>query len=129
MKKQVIITSIVLVLLITIAHFNALIQEIPITISVSDKFEVDLDKNLNFGTVPAGMETSKKINITNNGENKKFIHLQETSLTAWIYFSENNFILKPNEINEVTILIKIPKNAMEKTYESKLNIYAFDYLL
>jgi len=84
-------------------------------------FNVDTDA-IYFGTImPFGIGT-RIINVANSNQTSIVDIKAYGELKGWIYVSENNFILKPNEEKTVKVMVYVPENAKYKDYEGALKI-------
>ena len=92
-----------------------------LTVGSYTGFNVDSDA-VYFGTImPYGIVT-RTINITNLDKMSLVNMKVYGDMKGWIYVSENNFILGPNENKDVRIMIYVPKDAEYKNYEGELKI-------
>ncbi|MBU0929731.1 MAG: hypothetical protein KJ623_01525 [Nanoarchaeota archaeon] len=95
--------------------------DIYLTVGNYTGFNVDTDA-IYFGTImPSGIGT-KIINIANLNQTSIINIKVYGGLKGWIYVSENNFILKPNEDRTLEIIVRIPENAKYKDYKGTLKI-------
>jgi hypothetical protein len=114
-----IVLAILAAILITVVVYNTKsifdMQEYAYHITVVSKKEVGLDIGtdaLYFGNVPQGGFAQRYVNITNSHtEPLKVIIKFSGDHSNWISSSDNNFIVYPGQINQVTITANIPEQA------------------
>ena len=79
-------------------------------------------ENFNFGKGPQGSIALKHFNVTNNFSfDIKVKIFSKGDFNDWIILSDNNFILKPDEIRNVEIKVLIPNDAIKKEYNGSIN--------
>lgn len=123
----VIILAIVIISLVATTSEKTVVSELPIHVEVSEVFEVDLQNAFEFGGIPAGLFATKSMNITNNVNKRKKFTIETTELKDWISFSENYFVLEPQETREIKVTLTIPPNTKKGDYNTLLRIYSSNY--
>lgn len=87
-------------------------------------FNIDNDK-LWFGIVPPGSEGVRHIDLSNNYDYPVKVKVSSHGeLRPWIFVSENNFVLEPNETKSIDVIANVPSD-LEKdysVYEGKLKV-------
>jgi uncharacterized membrane protein len=94
------------------------IHKIPIKVVVGSHLGVDVTKKfLSFGTIPPGSSGKRWINFTNIVNVPRVVHIDVTgNVSDWLYFPENDFLLKGGQTKRLEINIKIPKDAHYGSY-------------
>lgn len=72
---------------------------------------------INFGTTPNGYMFSRSINVTTDINSEVLVYIQGVNHVA---IDESNFFLSAGESREVGLLLGVPENLAEGTYEGKL---------
>ncbi|MEW6063215.1 MAG: hypothetical protein AB1571_02500 [Nanoarchaeota archaeon] len=99
------------------------IIELEMDLKVGDYvgFNVNTDK-IYFGIVPKGASSKRIITITNFNISSNIIIEKKGEFADWVYLDEKTFLMKPNEIKNITVTVTVPKNAKYGNYTSKLKI-------
>ncbi|MGB9749139.1 MAG: hypothetical protein ACP5OZ_01080 [Candidatus Woesearchaeota archaeon] len=99
---------------------NSFEKRVPISIIVGSSNTIFINAQTDafyLGGGPPGSTITANFNITNIIGRTVLIKLSaEGSVKDWISFSENDFILKPNELKEIVLIAEIPENAFKGTY-------------
>lgn len=94
------------------------IHEIPIKVVVGGHVGVDVTKEfLSFGMIPPGGSGKRWVNFANIVNVSRVVHLEVTGdVSDWVYFPENDFLLKRGQAKRLEISIRIPKDAAYGNY-------------
>jgi len=131
MKKTLRILATVTIAMAFITLFNSLflintnlIKELDVNIKVGNTIGLNADPNLNFGILPPGASSTKKL-IIENTENKevKITLIAEGPIKDLINFQENNFFLKPKESKEIEVVATAPLNSNNGEFTGTVKIY------
>ncbi len=125
MRKWIYYVAIILIVFLIFSFRNSEpSEEIPISIQVSDNFQINLDDGtLNYGSILAGMISTRNISITNPYSEERSVVLKVEGLEDWISLSEGAFILDGNSEKIVSVNIEVPIGAEDGMYDSVLKIY------
>src|SRR3989344_258342 len=109
-KLFIILIFIISVVLFCYYNFNG-IQIYKYDIIVGNHIGFNLDNDmLHFGTVPKGENSKRSVVIRNTGEKSKVRIKAFGEISDFIYASDNNFILLPEESKEITLYIYTNKS-------------------
>jgi hypothetical protein len=101
-------------------------QEIDMIVRVengSSSFNTGTDL-LDFARIYPGGGVVKRIDI--HSLKKSLVHLKvDGAIADFISFSENNFIMEPNEYKQVEVYLNVPKEIPEGNYTGKLKVYIY----
>jgi hypothetical protein len=79
--------------------------------------------NLNFGIIPVGGRVVRHLNISNSEKNEvKVILKVYGTITPLISFSENNFILLPEESVSIDIFLNTTERTIPENYTGEIDI-------
>jgi hypothetical protein len=125
MKKLVYVIIVIFIVFLVLGLRNEEpVEEIPISVEVSDSFEVNLDDGtLNYGSILAGMVSTRKISISNPYPDQRTVVLKVSGLEEWVSLSEGAFVLEGESEKIVSVDIEIPVDAEFGKYNSVLEIY------
>lgn len=121
-RKFKVALVIILLIPIVIFAFNSFmtidIKELNMRIKVEDVIGINVENSsLNFGKSYPGSLVYRKVNLTNNHDFKVKIKILNTGdISDFVYVSENNFILNPDEIKQVIYYVDLPKNIEYRNY-------------
>jgi len=99
-----------------ISIFKTVELEMHLQVNNYTGFNIDTDK-IYFGTIPPNGSGKRNISIENS-ENfpLKALILTGGELAHWVSTTENNFIVKPGQTKEITLVVKVPENAKYGNY-------------
>jgi len=129
LNKQLFLIMIILLIIIISSFlivYNPTLYETKqidmyLTVGNYTGFNVDTDA-IYFGTIMPSGRGTRIINITNSNQISIVNIKSYGELKEWIYISENNFILNPNEDKTVNVMVYVPKNIEYKDYKGVLKI-------
>ena len=129
-KTKLILLIILLVIFSSIAtaviYFNNEVYQIrslPMVVEVKNKIGIGLygGEQLNFGIVPRGGASTLIFNITSS-KDVNILVLKKGNIAGFITLSENNFLLRKNELKRIETSLRIPMNAEFGNYSGRLII-------
>ena len=129
-KTKLILLIILLVIFSSIAtaviYFNNEVYQIrslPMMVEVKNKIGIGLygGEQLNFGIVPRGGASALTFNITSS-KDVNILVLKKGNIAGFITLSENNFLLRKNELKRIETSLRIPMNAEFGNYSGRLII-------
>ena len=129
-KTKLILLIILLVIFSSIAtaviYFNNEVYQIrslPMMVEVKNKIGIGLyeGEQLNFGIVPRGGASTLIFNITSS-KDVNILVLKKGNIAGFITLSENNFLLRKNELKRIETSLRIPMNAEFGNYSGGLII-------
>lgn len=120
-KAKIGIIVILLVPLLVYAYSSFItlhIKEIEMKIKVDDVIGINVENtSLNFGRTYPGSLVFRKINLTNNYNFPIKISILNTGdISQFVYVSENDFLLRPKELRQVTYYVDVPKDAEYRNF-------------
>ena len=101
------------------------VQSIKTNVFVGSIVGIDINRTvLTFGVLPRGSDASRQVDIKNEQSSTIRISFEILgNISDMIYFSEENFLLEPDESRMVDAIIQIPANKQEGYYEGEIKIY------
>jgi hypothetical protein len=99
-------------------------QSIPTRFIVGENMGFDLGPgNINFGLIVPGAKTTRNLAIQNNYEFPTITKIKTSGpVSICVIVSENNFVLQPNEIKELTFSCIVPEGLELGEYPGKIII-------
>ncbi|MFH1452098.1 MAG: hypothetical protein ABIF88_02915 [archaeon] len=134
-KKEILVLLSISIFLVGLIFFPKLIsnkETIPIKFILSEnKIGFDLTQDeLNFGMLTKNNSASRKINITNQLNNKVKVTIKSSKeIIDNLIVSENNFILEPEESKEISFTILTTKLTEFREYNGEIIIISKRILL
>ena len=131
MKKKGLIIIVFFILILTglvpLIHsqYRVLdVEIIPAYVTIDYKLGFKLDNDaLWFGKLPPGQTSSRKANIRNDYDFPIIIRMNSIGeMEDWLSASPNNFVLMPNETQEVQVVVRVPEDVSYGDYEGKLRV-------
>jgi len=100
-----------------------------IIVTLPPNIIVNSDKDaIHFGGAPPGSLLKAKFNITNNFNYSILVIFRvDGPMSDWVGFSNNSFVLKPEETQEILVMANIPDNATIGKYNSTLFVYEYRF--
>ena len=98
------------------------IQELDMKLKTGDIVGIDVNKSvISFGIVPPGGGGERPVIIKNMKNEPLRVHIKKSGeLKKFVYVSENNFVLEPNETKELKFKALSPGGSEEKEYQGKV---------
>ncbi|MBU0898865.1 MAG: hypothetical protein KJ613_03550 [Nanoarchaeota archaeon] len=85
-------------------------------------FNLDTDV-MYFGSVPGKGSVEKGFNLTNSGNENLIVNIySEGNISQFVSFSKNNFVLKPDSIDNILVIADIPEGTELGEYSGTLYI-------
>lgn len=132
MKKSRVLFLLLIILFLTITVISVVyffyttiaIKEYPMLLLVGDKVGIDVGTDIiRFGMVQPGGGSTRIFTLTNNNPMNimvKFLVFGE--LKRRVSFSDNNFVMAPNQKKEVHISAGVPEDMPYGNYTGKLRV-------
>ena len=126
MKRYLLVLLLALILLIPFLTFFMIVgvREIDTTVAVGGElgFNVDTDK-LYFGTLLPGGHAERSLDIDSLACKKCLVVINKNGeLADWLDLSADKFVIKQWERKSVNVVLSVPEDASEGTYNGTLKI-------
>jgi len=98
------------------------IQELDMKIKIGDVVGFDTNTSvISFGIVPEGGFGERPVILKNMRDKPSKVYIKKSGgMAKWVYVSEDNFVLQPNETKELLFTAIPSKDAEEGAYKGKI---------
>ncbi len=130
----IIVSSVLLAIFIMYLYFNLFaiysVKEIDMYLKVVEGYRVGVNTDtdaLYFGKVRKGGLSTRRIIVSNYDDDPHFVQIRSLGeLSKWVYVSDNNFLLAPNESRNVSVSCDVPRDAEAGNYTGKLQVIYYN---
>jgi hypothetical protein len=93
-------------------------------VKIDDVIGINVENSsLNFGRTYPGSLVYRKVNLTNNFDFPITVSiLNAGEISDFVYVSENNFLLAPDELRQVTYYVNVPMDAEYRNFTGKSRV-------
>ncbi len=126
-KAKIGILIILMIPLLVYAYYSFVFvqtKEIRMLIKVDEVIGINVENSsLNFGRTYPGSLVYRKVNLTNNFNFPVRVSiLNAGEISDFVYVSENNFLLAPDELRQVTYYVDVPMDAEYRNFTGKSRV-------